>query len=158
MKHSIRSRNTARMLSLKTNDLYDEFVTLAEQKQFLKDDGNLNNPLSVAQRTSRGVRDIKKLDKIANNGQQFGQKHDSVAMQSNKRRLESCFYVNEVDIIGTECDLENIIGLYIGCQNWNLCQIGCLNSLPSYKFRFLIRAPFIRDWIEICQGITISIG
>ena len=48
MKHSIRSRNTARMLSLKTNDLYDEFVTLAEQKQFLKDDGNLNNPLSVA--------------------------------------------------------------------------------------------------------------
>ena len=68
MKHSIRSRNTARMLSLKTNDLYDEFVTLAEQKQFLKDDGNLNkkvvhffsrsnNPLSVAYRTSRGVRD-----------------------------------------------------------------------------------------------------
>ena len=82
-----------------------------------------------------------------------------MAMQSNKRRLESCFYVNEVDIIGTECDLENIIGLYIGCQNWNLYQIGCLNSLPSYKFRFLIRAPFIRDRLTytLISSIVVNI-
>lgn len=66
------------------------------------------NPLSVAYRMSRGVKEIKKkLDLIATNSQQFCFKLDSEPIRN--RRPETCSYVNEVDIIGREDDLNNIV-------------------------------------------------
>ncbi|KAL2940291.1 putative disease resistance protein RGA1, partial [Bienertia sinuspersici] len=101
------------------DDLFDEFVTLAEQKQLLKADGSLSkkvssffsrtqNPLNVAFRMSRGIKDVrKKLDAIAYNSQ-FSFKLDNEPIR--KRRPETCSYVNEVDIIGREDDLDSIVG------------------------------------------------
>ncbi|KAL2925063.1 Disease resistance protein RGA2 [Bienertia sinuspersici] len=104
------------------DDLFDEFVTLAEQKQLVKADGSLSkkvsnffsrthNPLNVSFRMWRGINDIqKKLDNIAYNNQfSFKLDHEPI----RKRRPETCSYVNEVDIIGREDDLESIVGMLL---------------------------------------------
>ncbi|XP_057249276.1 putative disease resistance protein RGA1 [Beta vulgaris subsp. vulgaris] len=103
------------------DDLFDEFVTLAEQKQLVEAGGSLSkkmrqffsdsNPLGIAYRMSRGVKKIKKkLDAIAYN-HQFSFKIDLEPIK--ERRLETGSVVNAGDIIGREDDLEKIVGLLL---------------------------------------------
>ncbi|XP_021721837.1 putative disease resistance protein RGA4 isoform X2 [Chenopodium quinoa] len=102
------------------DDLLDEFVSLAQQKQLLEAGGSLakkvchffsDNPLGVAYRMSRGVKKIrKKLDAIAYNTQ-FSLKHDPEPIR--RRRPETCSYVDSGDIIGRNDDLEKIVGMML---------------------------------------------
>uniref|UniRef100_A0A803KSZ9 Uncharacterized protein n=1 Tax=Chenopodium quinoa TaxID=63459 RepID=A0A803KSZ9_CHEQI len=102
------------------DDLLDEFVTLAQQKQLLEAGGSLSkkvrhffsdNPLADAYRMSRGVKKIrKKLDAIAYNTQ-FSFKHDPEPIR--RRRPETCSYVDAADIIGRQDDLEKIVGMML---------------------------------------------
>uniref|UniRef100_A0A803LMJ4 Uncharacterized protein n=1 Tax=Chenopodium quinoa TaxID=63459 RepID=A0A803LMJ4_CHEQI len=102
------------------DDLLDEFVTLAEQKQLLETGGTFSkkvrylfsdNQLGVAYRMSRGVKKIrKKLDAIAYNTQ-FSLKHDPEPIR--RRRPETCSYVDAGDIIGRKDDLEKIVGMML---------------------------------------------
>ncbi|KAL2921798.1 hypothetical protein RDABS01_013289 [Bienertia sinuspersici] len=105
------------------DDLFDEFVTLAEQKKLMETGCSLsrkvshffsrsNNQLTVAYKMSRGVKDIKKkMDAIATNCQQFSFKIDYEPIK--KRGSETCSYVNEIDIIGRESELENIVDMLL---------------------------------------------
>ncbi|KMS98945.1 hypothetical protein BVRB_3g067460 [Beta vulgaris subsp. vulgaris] len=123
------------------DDLFDEFVTLTEQKQLVEAGGSLSkkasrffsrthNPLSLAYRMSQGVKDInKKLDKIANNSQQFGFKIDSEPIR--KRRPETCSYVNQVEIIGRQHDLDHIVGTYLTSNDQHLSYNQELEVLPK---------------------------
>uniref|UniRef100_A0A803N5G6 Uncharacterized protein n=1 Tax=Chenopodium quinoa TaxID=63459 RepID=A0A803N5G6_CHEQI len=104
------------------DDLVDEFVTLAEQKQLLKEDDvslskkarhffSNSNPLGIALKMSRGVKKIKKkLGAIAYNDQfRFKLDHEPI----RKRRPETCSYVDATDIIGREDDLEIITSMLL---------------------------------------------
>ncbi|CAO2839060.1 unnamed protein product [Amaranthus hypochondriacus] len=101
------------------DDLLDEFVTLAEQNKHLKADGitiskkmkrflSRSNPLFVALKMSKGVKKIKKkLDAFAYN-KQFMMKFNHEPIKHRKR--ETCSYVDVVEIVGREGDLEHIVG------------------------------------------------
>ncbi|XP_021719336.1 putative disease resistance protein RGA1 [Chenopodium quinoa] len=104
------------------DDLLDEFVTLAEQKQHLKG-GEVSkkarlffsrfNPLVVAYNLSRGVKKVrKKLDSVASNHRQFGFCVDHQPIR--RRREETCSYVYAGTIIGRENDVENIVHMLQG--------------------------------------------
>uniref|UniRef100_A0A803MJA9 NB-ARC domain-containing protein n=1 Tax=Chenopodium quinoa TaxID=63459 RepID=A0A803MJA9_CHEQI len=121
MKHKVGFK-ISRMLVYEADDLVDEFVTLAEQKQLLKEDGvslskkvyhffSNSNPRGIAFKMSRGVKQIKKkLDAIAYDDQfRFKLDHEPI----RKRRPETCSYVDATDIIGREDDLKNIIGMLL---------------------------------------------
>ncbi|KAL2920497.1 Disease resistance protein RGA2, partial [Bienertia sinuspersici] len=72
-------------------------------------------PSSIAYRISRGVKKIKKkLDAIAYN-KQFNFEHDPAPIRFRSR--ETCSYVNEVDIIGRDDDLEHIVGVFLDDSN-----------------------------------------
>ncbi|KAL2920499.1 putative disease resistance protein RGA1 [Bienertia sinuspersici] len=107
------------------DDLLDEFVTLAVQKRILKVEGRVSekvrsffsssNQLGVAYRMSRGVNKIKKkLDAIAYN-KQFNFDHNPAPIRFRSRETYS--YVNEVDIIGRDDDLERIVGTLLNESN-----------------------------------------
>ncbi|CAO2839061.1 unnamed protein product [Amaranthus hypochondriacus] len=99
-------------------DLLDEFVTLAEQNKHLKADGTLSkkmkrflsrsNPWLVAYKLSKGVEKIrKKLEAIAYN-KQFMMEFNYEPIKF--RKPETCSYVDVVEIVGREGDLEHIVG------------------------------------------------
>ncbi|CAO2814176.1 unnamed protein product, partial [Amaranthus hypochondriacus] len=100
------------------DDLLDEFVTLAEQNKHLKANGTISkkmkrflsrsNPLLVAFKMSKGVDKIrKKLDAFAYNKQFMMEfNHDPIKF----RKPETCSYVDVVEIVGREGDLEHIVG------------------------------------------------
>ncbi|CAO2839063.1 unnamed protein product [Amaranthus hypochondriacus] len=98
-------------------DLLDEFVTLAEQNKHLKADGTISkkmerflsrsNPLLVAYKMSKGVEKIRKrLDAFAYNKQFMMEfNHEPIKF----RKPETCSYVDAVEIVGREGDLEKIV-------------------------------------------------
>ncbi|KAK9667055.1 hypothetical protein RND81_14G229300 [Saponaria officinalis] len=101
------------------DDLFDEFLTLAELKQLNKGcklsekvrdffSSKKKNSLSIAYTMSRGVKKIrKKLDSIASNHNTFGFTMDSQPIR--KRREETCAYVYKEEVIGRECDVDKVI-------------------------------------------------
>lgn len=104
------------------DDLLDEFVTIAKQKQHLEG-GEASkkvrlffsrlNPLFVAYNMSRGVQKVRKnLDAVASNHREFG---CSVDYQPIRRRTEeTCSYVYAGSIIGRDNDVENIVCMLLG--------------------------------------------
>ncbi|CAO2839013.1 unnamed protein product [Amaranthus hypochondriacus] len=115
------------------DDLFDEFLTLAELKQiktpskvqrfFKKVSCIFSLPEKVVQayRISSQVKEIKqRLDTIADNRKNFefnvqrtNCEHDNVYVIS-KRREETCSYVNEGVIIGRDEEKEKIINMLLG--------------------------------------------
>ncbi|XP_021738892.1 disease resistance protein RGA2-like [Chenopodium quinoa] len=97
------------------DDLFDEFVTLAERKQLSKGIKvcvlSLFTKFGTAYNMAQGVKKIKnKLDAIVYD------KRFSLSIDPNpikNRRLETCAYVYEDDIIGRELDLEKVIGVLL---------------------------------------------
>ncbi|KAK9667062.1 hypothetical protein RND81_14G229800 [Saponaria officinalis] len=104
------------------DDLFDEFLTLAELKQLNKG-GKLSekvhnffsskkNSLSVAYNMSRGVEKIrKKLDSIASNHNTFGFSIDSQPIR--KRREETCSYVYKEEVVGREGDVDKVVHMLL---------------------------------------------
>uniref|UniRef100_A0A803LB19 Uncharacterized protein n=1 Tax=Chenopodium quinoa TaxID=63459 RepID=A0A803LB19_CHEQI len=98
------------------DDLFDEFVTLAERKQLTKGIKvrvlSLFTKFGKAYNMTQEVKKIKnKLDAIAYD------KRFSLSIDPNPikdRRLETSSYVYEADIIGRELDLEKILGVLLG--------------------------------------------
>ncbi|XP_021860024.1 putative disease resistance protein RGA1 isoform X2 [Spinacia oleracea] len=93
------------------DDLFDEFVTLAEQEKLTKGIKvrvlALFGKYGTAYNMAQGVKMIKKkLDAIASDTR-FNFNIDSKPIRN--RRLETCSYVYEADIIGREPDLEKIV-------------------------------------------------
>nr|ABJ99599.1 NBS-LRR type resistance protein [Beta vulgaris] len=103
------------------DDLLDELVTLSHQQRVVDADGSLldkvrhffssSNPICVSYWMSRGSKDIKKkLDDIANNNQ-FSLELDHEPIRN--RRPETCSYVDEVEIIGRQHDLDHIVAMLL---------------------------------------------
>ncbi|XP_021844211.2 putative disease resistance protein RGA1 [Spinacia oleracea] len=97
------------------DDLFDEFVTLAERKKLSKGIKvrvlALFGKYGTAYKMAQGVKMIKKkLDAIASDTR-FNFNIDPKPIRN--RRLESCSYVYEADIIGREPDLEKIVGVLL---------------------------------------------
>ncbi|KAK9666931.1 hypothetical protein RND81_14G221700 [Saponaria officinalis] len=104
------------------DDLFDEFLTLAELRQQNKG-GKLSekvrdffsskkNSLSVAYSMSRGVKKIrKKLDSIASNHNTFGLSIDSQPIR--ERREETCSYVYKEEVVGRECDVDKVVHMLL---------------------------------------------
>ncbi|XP_057528202.1 putative disease resistance protein RGA1 [Amaranthus tricolor] len=100
------------------DDFLDEFITLVDQKQHVKADGTISkkmrlflsrsNPLVLAYKMS------KEVEKIGKNLSSFADKISSVMEFSHEpiknRNRETCSYVDVVDIVGREADLEHIVG------------------------------------------------
>ena len=103
------------------DDLLDDFVTLAEQKQHVKANGTISrkmrlflsrsNPFGVAYKMSKEVEKIrKKLDGFAYNKQFMMEfSHEPIKY----RKPETCSYVDVVEIVGREDDLEHIVGMLL---------------------------------------------
>ncbi|KAK9663616.1 hypothetical protein RND81_O271600 [Saponaria officinalis] len=104
------------------NDLFDEFLTLAELKQQNKG-GKLSekvrnffsskkNSLSAAYSMSREAKKLrKKLNSIASNHKAFGFSVDSQPIR--ERREETCSYVYKEEIVGRECDVDKIVHMLL---------------------------------------------
>ncbi|KNA13204.1 hypothetical protein SOVF_118240 [Spinacia oleracea] len=97
------------------DDLFDEFVTLAERKKLTKGIKvrvlSLFSKFGTAYNMAQGVKKIKiKLDAIAFDSR-FNLNIDPKPIRN--RRLETCSYVYEADIIGRELDLEKIVGILL---------------------------------------------
>ncbi|XP_021725592.1 putative disease resistance protein RGA3 [Chenopodium quinoa] len=108
------------------DDLFDEFLTLAELKQI---DGNVNKggkfseklrcffsskkkKMSQAYKMSCKVKEIKKhLDDIVDRHTKFGFKVDYKPIC--RRREETCSYLHANDIIGRDKDKETIIDMLL---------------------------------------------
>ncbi|KAL2929386.1 putative disease resistance protein RGA4 [Bienertia sinuspersici] len=114
------------------DDLFDEFLTLAELKQLrpLSKRGKIyekvrcffssDNQLGQAYRMSRDVKHIKKrLDDIADTHKKFGFSVDYKPII--RRREETCSYVDANKIIGREEDKEAIIEMLLDCNNEEIC-------------------------------------
>ncbi|KNA17785.1 hypothetical protein SOVF_076820 [Spinacia oleracea] len=119
------------------DDLFDEFVTLAEQEKLTK--GIKVRVLALfgkygkAYKMAQEVKMIKKkLDAIAFDTR-FNFNIDPKPIRD--RRLETCSYVYEADIIGRESDLEKIVDDKIG--------VSCVGALlANWKY---LRALFLKD-------------
>ncbi|KAK9678389.1 hypothetical protein RND81_11G208100 [Saponaria officinalis] len=104
------------------DDLLDEFITVTQQKQrHYHDAATLAelrlffSRLSVARKMSKNVAKIRnKLDCIATNYDQFGFKVDYEPIKA--RREETCSYVDSVEIIGREVDVDKLVGM-LGCSS-----------------------------------------
>ncbi|CAO2836448.1 unnamed protein product, partial [Amaranthus hypochondriacus] len=115
------------------DDLFDEFVTLAELKQIKTLSKvqkffakvccifSFNNQVGQACRMSSQVKEIKnRLDAIADNRKNFKfnvvdrTKYEYDMDAIRKRREETCSYVNEGDIIGRDEDKEKIMNMLLG--------------------------------------------
>ncbi|KAL9231780.1 hypothetical protein vseg_006957 [Gypsophila vaccaria] len=104
------------------DDLFDEFLTLAELKQHNKG-GKISkkvrdffstkkNSISVAYSMSQGVKKIrKKLNSIASNHNTFGFSIDSQPIR--KRREETCSYVYRDEVVGREADVDKVVGMLL---------------------------------------------
>ncbi|XP_021721384.1 putative disease resistance protein RGA1 [Chenopodium quinoa] len=98
------------------DDLFDEFVTLAEQNKRTKGNNkfrvlSLFTKLGTAYNMTQGVKKIEeKLNAIVFNNQ-FNLKIDPNPIKN--RRLETSSYVDEADIIGRELDLEKIVNVLL---------------------------------------------
>ncbi|KAK9667066.1 hypothetical protein RND81_14G230000 [Saponaria officinalis] len=104
------------------DDLFDEFLTLAELKQLNKG-GKLSeklrdffssrtNSLSVAYSMSRGVKKLrKKLDNITSNHNTFKFSIDSQPIR--ERREETCSYVYKEEVVGRECDVDKVVHMLL---------------------------------------------
>ncbi|KAL2929384.1 putative disease resistance protein RGA4 [Bienertia sinuspersici] len=114
------------------DDLFDEFLTLAELKQLrpLSKRGKIyekvrcffssDNQLGQAYRMSRDVKHIKKrLDDITDTHKKFGFSVDYKPII--RRREETCSYVDANKIIGREEDKEAIIEMLLDCNNEEIC-------------------------------------
>ncbi|KAL2920500.1 putative disease resistance protein RGA1, partial [Bienertia sinuspersici] len=114
------------------DDLFDEFLTLAELKQLrpLNKRGKFfekvrcffssKNQLGQAYKMSRDVKHIKKrLDDIADTHKKFGFNVDYKPIVS--RREETCSYVDANEIIGRDKDKEAIIELLLDHNNEEIC-------------------------------------
>ena len=100
------------------DDLLDYFITLVEQKRHIKADGKISkkmglflsrsNPLVLAYKMS------KEVEKIGKNLSSFADKISSIMEFSlepiKNRNRETCSYVDVVDIVGREADLQHIVG------------------------------------------------
>ncbi|XP_021744194.1 disease resistance protein RGA2-like [Chenopodium quinoa] len=97
------------------DDLFDEFVTLAERKQLTEGIKvrvlSLFTKFGTAYNMTQRVKKIKsKLDAIAHDTR-FSLSIDPKPIKD--RRLETCSYVYEADIIGREADLEKIVSMLL---------------------------------------------
>ncbi|KAL2924237.1 Disease resistance protein RGA2 [Bienertia sinuspersici] len=114
------------------DDLFDEFLTLAELKQLrpLSKRGKIyekvrcffssKNQLGQAYRMSRDVKHIKKrLGDIADCHKKFGFNVDYKPII--RRREETCSYVHANEIIGREEDKEAIIEMLLDPNNEEIC-------------------------------------
>lgn len=119
--------NELKDVIFEADDLLDEFVTLAKQKQLLKDHGsrsekmrlfiNRLNPHGIPHKMSEGVKKIRKrLDAIARN-KQLSFEHDPQPIRN--RRSETCSYVRENEIIGREKELKEIIDMLLNSDVQN---------------------------------------
>ncbi|XP_021741149.1 disease resistance protein RGA2-like [Chenopodium quinoa] len=98
-------------------DLFDEFVLIAAQKQLLEPDDTYikRSPLTFDNRVSQGLEKIKKnLDAIYYNNQ-FSFKHDPQPIRN--RRPDTCSYAYESGVIGRENELEKIVGMLLDPSN-----------------------------------------
>ena len=106
------------------DDLFDEFLTLAELKQLqpMNKRGKFfgkvrcffssNNQVGVAYKMSRQVKDIrKKLDAIADDHRKFGLSVDYKPIV--RRREETCSYVDVKEIIGRENEKKVIVDMLL---------------------------------------------
>ncbi|XP_074291165.1 putative disease resistance protein RGA1 [Silene latifolia] len=106
------------------DDLLDEFVTLAKQKQLMEDDKFTKkvrlffshyNQIGVAYNMSQGVKKIMhKLDGIASKHSKFGLNLDHKPIR-RKRMEETCSYP-DTEIIGRAEDVENILGILLDSE------------------------------------------
>ncbi|KAL2920513.1 Disease resistance protein RGA2 [Bienertia sinuspersici] len=114
------------------DDLFDEFLTLAELGQLrpFSKSGKFfekvrcffssKNQLGQAYRMSREVKHIKKrLDDIADTHKKFGFSVDYKPI--SRRREETCSYVVANEIIGRQIDKEAIINMLLDHNNEELC-------------------------------------
>ncbi|KAL2920518.1 Disease resistance protein RGA2 [Bienertia sinuspersici] len=114
------------------DDLFDEFLTLAELKQLrpLNKRGKIyekvrcffssKNQVGQAYRMSRDVKHIKKrLDDIAATHKKFGFSVDYKPII--KRSEETCSYIDANKIVGREKDKEAIIDMLLDRNNEEVC-------------------------------------
>ncbi|KAL2920514.1 putative disease resistance protein RGA4, partial [Bienertia sinuspersici] len=114
------------------DDLFDEFLTLAELKQLrpLSKRENIyekvrcffssKNQLGQAYRMSRDVKSIKKrLDDIADTHKKFGFSVDYKPII--RRKEKTCSYVDANEIIGRDKDKEAIIKMLLDRNNEEIC-------------------------------------
>ncbi|KAK9665720.1 hypothetical protein RND81_14G131000 [Saponaria officinalis] len=104
------------------DDLVDEFVTLAAQKQLVEDGRACKeahlffsrfDPVNVADYMAHRVKKIReKLDVSASENDQFGFDVDYLSVRRRKPE-GNCSYVYENDVIGRETDLSNVIGVLL---------------------------------------------
>ncbi|KAK9667053.1 hypothetical protein RND81_14G229100 [Saponaria officinalis] len=104
------------------DDLFDEFLTLAQLKQLHKGDklsekvrsffSSKKNSLTVAYSMSQRVKKIrKKLDRIASDHTTFKFSIDSKLIR--ERRKETCSYVFREEVIGRECDVDKVVDMLV---------------------------------------------
>ncbi|XP_074293570.1 putative disease resistance protein RGA1 [Silene latifolia] len=98
------------------DDLFDEFVSLAEQDQQLKV-GKLSKKIDV-----KKIR--RKLDKIADNHSKFGLNIDNKPIR--KRRKETCSYVYAPNVIGREADANAVVDVILDtdCEIISIVGVG----------------------------------
>ncbi|KAL9237159.1 hypothetical protein vseg_011743 [Gypsophila vaccaria] len=103
------------------DDLVDEFVTLAVQKQLVEDDRASDeaclffsrfDPANAAEYMAHRVQNIREtLDVTVSENRQLGFNEDCLSVRRKGER--TCSYVYENDVIGRENDLSNIIGVLL---------------------------------------------
>ncbi|XP_074319568.1 putative disease resistance protein RGA1 [Silene latifolia] len=105
------------------DDLFDEFVTLAEQNRLTIEGGKLSKKvrlffcrfkhLCLGKMSQTRLQKVShKLDAISSNHRKFGFSNES-DQSSKRRREDSCSHVYAADIIGREVDVENIVSILL---------------------------------------------
>ncbi|XP_021739429.1 putative disease resistance protein RGA1 [Chenopodium quinoa] len=135
------------------DDLFDEFVTLAQRKQLTKGIKvrvlSLFTKFGTAYNMAQGVKRIKnKLDAIAYD-KRFSLTIDPKPIKN--RRLETCSYVYEADIIGREPDLEKIVGVLLDSnvqQDELLGVQGVLDNILASATGNKMNEGCTMDWLQ----------
>ncbi|KAK9678354.1 hypothetical protein RND81_11G206100 [Saponaria officinalis] len=154
------------------DDLLDEFITVTQQKQRQYHDAAtlaelrlFFSRLSVARKMSKNVAKIRnKLDCIATNYGQFGFKVDYEPIKA--RREETCSYVDSVEIIGREVDVEKLVGMLgcssHGCSFVTVVGIGGLGKTALAQLVYndeRVKSEFsLRIWVCVSDQDSIELG